>query len=238
MTAKAFLEVSKGVRSELDELLETHAEIEQALRGGGGAVDGVGEAEEDQALLDELAGLGEDNTVSDSSIIGAAAVGAAAVGAAAVDTVAVGTVTVGSSAVGAAESVAAKAVGETVAKTVGKAVGTTVAVRAVLGQMEGKAEGTAEGKAEGNAAGETEGEAVEKAVKEEGGGKAVVPLLEPSSVAVEVEPAVVASVNGDSEEGAETTEEKDTKNVAGRIVAGKRATQKEKQKEKRVLVAS
>ena len=159
-------------------------------------------------------------------------------GAAAVDTVAVGTVTVGSSAVGAAESVAAKAVGETVAKTVGKAVGTTVAVRAVLGQMEGKAEGTAEGKAEGNAAGETEGEAVEKAVKEEGGGKAVVPLLEPSSVAVEAEPAVVASVNGDSEEAAETTEEKDTKNVAGRIVAGKRATQKEKQKEKRVLVAS
>ena len=233
MTAKAFLEVSKGVRGELDELLETHAEIEQALRGGGGAVDGVGEAEEDQALLDELAGLGEDNTVSDSSIIGAAAVGAAAV-----DTVAVGTVTVGSSAVGAAESVAAKAVGETVAKTVGKAVGTTVAVRAVLGQMEGKAEGTAEGKAEGNAAGETEGEAVEKAVKEEGGGKAVVPLLESSSVAVEVEPAVVASVNGDSEEAAETTEEKDTKNVAGRIVAGKRATQKEKQKEKRVLVAS
>ena len=228
MTAKAFLEVSKGVRGELDELLETHAEIEQALRGGGGAVDGVGEAEEDQALLDELAGLGEDNTVSDSSIIGAAAVGAAAVD----------TVTVGSSAVGAAESVAAKAVGETVAKTVGKAVGTTVAVRAVLGQMEGKAEGTAEGKAEGKAAEKTEGEAVEKAVKEEGGGKAVVPLLESSSVAVEVEPAVVASVNGDSEEAAETTEEKDTKNVAGRIVAGKRATQKEKQKEKRVLVAS
>jgi hypothetical protein len=223
MTAKDFLEVSKGVRGELDELLETHAEIEQALRGGGGAVDGEGGEEEDQALLDELAGLGEDNTVSASSIVGAAAVGAVAVGA----------VAVGAAAVGAAESVAVK--------EVGKAVGTTVAVRAVSGQMGGEAEGQMEGKAVGEAEGQAAGEAVEKTLKEEGGGKAMVPLLASSSVAVEAEPAVVASVNGESEERAETTEEKDTK-----IVAGKRATQKEKQrekqkekqKEKRVLVAS